>query len=70
MEESRMQILIAVTLLLIGIFFIVSEVLALLGAGRNTIGVVSMALSVIIFVLATATSIILISDAMKMPEKD
>jgi len=65
-----MQILIAVTLLLIGIFFIVSEVLALLGAGRNTIGVVSMALSVIIFVLATATSIILISDAMKMPEKD
>ena len=70
MEESRMQILIAVTIFLIGLFFIIGEILSLAGMDIRTRIAAETWLSVLVFVFATATAIILLSDAMKMPEKD
>ena len=65
-----MQILIAVTIFLIGLFFIIGKILSLAGMDIRSRIAAETWLSVLVFVFATATAIILLSDAMKMPEKD
>ena len=65
-----MQILIAVTIFLIGLFFIIGEISGLAGLDLRSRVAIEGVISVIIFIFATVTAIILLNDAMRMPEKD
>ena len=65
-----MQILIAVTIFLIGLFFIIGEISGLAGLDLRSRVAIEGVISVIIFIFATVTAIVLLSDALKMPEKD
>lgn len=70
MNEKTLQILIAVTFIFLGIFFVIGEVLSFLGADKNINADIYPILSVIIFVLSTATGLFLLKDTLKKEEDE
>lgn len=68
MNEKIVEILIAITFLFLGIFFVISDILKFLGAARGLSGVVFNTLSWIIFILATITAILIIKNAVRKEE--
>ena len=65
-----MQLMIAVTLILIGLTFIFQNIVPFIGLSVQAAGSIYMALVWIAGILAIATAMLLIKDALKMTEED
>ncbi len=65
MDPRRIQILMAFTILFIGTFYIIDDVMNIIGLDVNTVSGIYKIISVIILVLSVTTFIVLIRDARK-----
>ena len=70
MDERIPEVLTALTLLLIGIFFIAGDVMGFLGLRREMGSAVLNVLSAMIFIFGLATAIVLLKDTMKKREDE
>jgi len=70
MNAKTMQLLLGLTMLLIGFFFVIGDVMRAIGIKSGTSEIVFNALSFLIFIFATATSIFLMKDALNMQDED
>lgn len=70
MDERIPEVLTAITLLLIGLFLVLGNVLFSFNLDENLISAITQSLSWLIFILALATAFVLLKDAIKKRDED
>lgn len=65
MNEKVVEILVALTFLFLGIFFVIDDALRFFGVSTRELGAVFKAFSWIIFILAAITAILIIKNAVR-----
>lgn len=65
MNEQTIQAMLAITLLFVGLFFAIGDILYAVGVNREIVSSISRILSLLIFVFGIATAFALLIDALK-----
>jgi len=70
MDERIPEVLTAITLLLIGIFLAIGNVISFLRLDAESLSLITRPLSWLIFIFSVATAFVLIKDAIKKRDED